>query len=129
MTLISDTDYYLLPPLLVNIAVGDIDPAQAKLPPSQLSARNVKTVKAAAVKIDPDNRTVETDQGKFNYDYLLASLGTDFDFKSYNLSAGNHNYTLDGALELKDALAAFKGGSVVIYTPEPIYSMAYIPSR
>jgi len=77
ITLISDTDYYLLPPLLVNIALGDLDPAQAQLPLSMLSKRGVKVVKASVTKVDPDNRVVETNQGKFNYDYLIASLGVD----------------------------------------------------
>jgi NADH dehydrogenase, FAD-containing subunit len=127
ITLVSDTDYYLLPPLLVNIALGDISPQQAMLPLSRFAYRNVKTVKAAVKKVDPDNRTVETEQGKFQYDYLIASLGTDFDFKSYNLGVGNHNYTLDGALKFKEALANFHGGSVVVYTPEPVYRCGVYP--
>ncbi|WP_291767654.1 NAD(P)/FAD-dependent oxidoreductase [Caldivirga sp. UBA161] len=127
VTLISDTDYYLLPPLLVNIALGDMDPAQAQLPLTMLSKRGVKSIKATVTKIDPDNRVVETDKGKFNYDYLLASLGTEFDFKSYNLGVGYHNFTLDGALKLREALMNFKGGSVVVFTPEPLYRCGVYP--
>jgi sulfide:quinone oxidoreductase len=127
ITLISDTDYYLLPPLLVNIALGDLDPAQAQLPLSMLSKRGVKVVKASVTKVDPDNRVVETSQGKFNYDYLIASLGVEHDFKSYNLGVGYHNFTLDGALKLKEALRNFKGGSVVVFTPEPIYRCGVYP--
>ena len=127
ITLISDTDYYLLPPLLVNIALGDIEPSAAQLPLSLLGKRGVKFVKAKVTKIDPDNRVVETDQGKFNYDYLLASLGVDFDFQSYNLGVGYHNYTLEGALKLKEALRSFSGGRVVLFTPEPIYRCGVYP--
>ena len=127
ITLISDTDYYLLPPLLVNIALGDMDPAQAQLPLSMLNKRGVKNVKATVTKIDPDNRVVETDKGKFNYDYLLASLGVEHDFQSYNLGVGYHNFTLDGALKLRDALRNFKGGSVVVFTPEPLYRCGVYP--
>ncbi|CCC82445.1 FAD-dependent oxidoreductase [Thermoproteus tenax] len=127
ITLISDTDYYLLPPLLVNIALGDISPQQATLPLSRFAYRNVKVVKATVKKVDPDNRAVETDQGKFQYDYLIASLGTEFDFSSYNLAAGNHNYTIDGALKMREALINFRGGSVVIYTPEPVYRCGVYP--
>ncbi|WP_243678414.1 FAD-dependent oxidoreductase [Vulcanisaeta distributa] len=128
ITVISDTDYYLLPPLLVNIALGDIEPSKAQLPLSMLERRGgVKFVKAKVTKVDPDNRVVETDQGKFNYDYLLASLGVDFDFQSYNLGVGYHNYTLDGALKLRDALKSFSGGKVVIFTPEPVYRCGVYP--
>ncbi|ADN51147.1 NAD(P)/FAD-dependent oxidoreductase [Vulcanisaeta distributa] len=127
ITIVSDTDYYLLPPLLVNIALGDIEPSKAQLPLSMLERRGVKFVKAKVTKIDPDNRVVETDQGKFNYDYLLASLGVDFDFQSYNLGVGYHNYTLDGALKLRDALRSFSGGKVIIFTPEPIYRCGVYP--
>ncbi|MFB6490072.1 MAG: NAD(P)/FAD-dependent oxidoreductase [Thermoproteus sp. AZ2] len=127
ITLISDVDYYLLPPLLVNIALGDISPSQAQIPLSKFSAKNVKVVKASVTKVDPDNRAVETTAGKFSYDYLIASLGTSFDFASYNLGAGNHNFTLDGALKLKEALGSFKGGNVVIYTPEPVYRCGVYP--
>ena len=127
ITLVSDTDYYLLPPLLVNIALGDLDPQQAQLPLSMLTRRGVKVVKASVTKIDPDNRVVETTQGKFQYDYLIASLGTEFDFKTYNLAAGLHNFTLDGALKLKEALSKFTGGRVVVFTPEPIYRCGVYP--
>ena len=127
ITLISDNDYYLLPPLLANIALGDIEPSAAQLPLSLLSRRGVKFVKAKVTRIDPDNRVVETDQGKFNYDYLLASLGVDFDFQSYNLGVGYHNFTLEGALKLKEALRSFSGGRVVLFTPEPIYRCGVYP--
>lgn len=127
ITLISDTDYYLLPPLLVNIALGDSEPHEVQLPLSLLSRRGVKVVKATVTKIDPDNRTVETNQGKFNYDYLIASLGVAFDFKSYNLGVGYHNFTLDGALKMREALRNFHGGSVVVLTPEPIYRCGVYP--
>ncbi|WP_048056788.1 NAD(P)/FAD-dependent oxidoreductase [Vulcanisaeta moutnovskia] len=127
ITIINDTDYYLLPPLLVNIALGDIEPKQAQLPLSLLERRGVKYVKAKVTKIDPDNRVVETDQGKFDYDYLLASLGVENDFQSYNLGVGYHNYTLDGALKLKEALRSFTGGKVVLVAPEPIYRCGVYP--
>ncbi|WP_243680962.1 hypothetical protein [Vulcanisaeta souniana] len=104
--------------MLVNIALGDMEPRQAQLPLSMLEKRGVKYVKAKITKIDPpDNRVVETDQGKFNYDYLLASLGVENDFQSYNLGVGYHNYTLDGALKLKEALRSFTGGKVVLLAP------------
>jgi sulfide:quinone oxidoreductase len=127
ITLINDTDYYLLPPLLVNIAFGDMEPSKAQLPLSMITKRGVKVVKATVTKIDPDNRVVETDQGKFNYDYLLASLGTSFDFQSYNLGVGYHNFTIDGALKLKDALKSFNGGKVALFTPELLYRCGVYP--
>ncbi len=52
ITIVSDTDYYLLPPLLVNIALGDIEPSKAQLPLSMLERRGVKFVKAKVTKID-----------------------------------------------------------------------------
>ncbi|MFP3179023.1 MAG: FAD/NAD(P)-binding oxidoreductase [Thermocladium sp.] len=127
ITIINDTDYYLLPPLLVNIALGDIDPSQAQLPLSMLGRRGVKYVKAIVTKVDPENRTVETDKGKFNYDYLIASLGVENDFKTYNLGVGYHNFSLEGALKLKEALRSFTGGNVVVFTPEPLYRCGVYP--
>ncbi|MFP3306136.1 MAG: FAD/NAD(P)-binding oxidoreductase [Thermocladium sp.] len=127
ITIINDTDYYLLPPLLVNIALGDIDPSQAQLPLSMLGRRGVKYVKAIVTKVDPENRTVETDKGKFNYDYLIASLGVENDFKTYNLGVGYHNFSLEGALKLKEALRSFTGGNVVVFTPEPLYRCGIYP--
>jgi len=127
ITIINDTDYYLLPPLLVNIALGDIDPSQAQLPLSMLGRRGVKYVKAIVTKVDPENRTVETDKGKFNYDYLIASLGVENDFKTYNLGVGYHNFSLEGALKLKEALRSFTGGNVVVFTPEPLYRCGTYP--
>ncbi len=88
----------------------------------------MRYVKANITKVDPENRTVETDKGKFTYDYLIASLGIENDFKTYNLGVGGyHNFSLDGALKLREALRSFSGGNVVVFTPEPIYRCGVYP--
>ncbi|MGC8543910.1 MAG: NAD(P)/FAD-dependent oxidoreductase, partial [Vulcanisaeta sp.] len=43
------------------------------------------------------------------------------------LGIGYHNFTLDGALKLKEALQSFNGGKVVLFTPEPVYRCGVYP--
>ncbi|HEV51656.1 MAG TPA: NAD(P)/FAD-dependent oxidoreductase [Thermoprotei archaeon] len=127
ITLISDSDYFYWPPYLSDVAFGGMDPSEIYQPLSHLSQRGVKVVKAKITKIAPENRKVTTESGDVAYDYLIASLGSVYDFSSYGLSAGVHNYTLEGALKMREALSSFGGGKLVIFAPEMVHRCGMYP--
>ncbi len=127
LVLVSDSDFYLFPPYLANVALGDMQPEEISLPLSRLKERGVKFVRSKIKTFDPANRKVLTDSGEIQYDYLLASLGSELDFDTYNLGSGYHNFTLDGSLKMKDALSSFGGGKVLIFTPSPMYRCGIYP--
>jgi sulfide:quinone oxidoreductase len=69
--------------------------------------------------IDPRRREVQTSVGDFTGDHLVVALGADLDMSAVPglAEAGHSFYTLSGAVRLRDALAAFSGGRLVLLIP------------
>lgn len=89
---------------------------------------------AEVTHIDLENRRVQTNQGELAYDALVVALGAEVSVDSVpGLSEAvehglaGHYYTLPGALHLRERLASFAGGRVVLviarlpykYPPSP----------
>ncbi len=66
--------------------------------------------------VDPAARRVSTDAGSYDADFIVVALGADYDFAATpGFEQGGHDYyTLTGAERLRDALADFKGGRVLV---------------
>ena len=66
--------------------------------------------------IDPASRRVSTDAGTYDADFLVVAMGADYDMDATpGLEAGGFEYyTLAGAERLRDALADFNGGKVLV---------------
>ena len=66
--------------------------------------------------IDPAARRVTTDAGSYDADFLVVALGADYDIAATpGFEAGGYEYyTLAGAERLRDALADFDGGRVLV---------------
>lgn len=76
----------------------------------------VRFVQATVTSIDPHRRRVETNAGDFEGDVMVVALGADLDPAATPglLEDGNEFYTVPGAFALKDVLANFKGGRVIV---------------
>lgn len=76
----------------------------------------VRFVAAHISAIDPQTRRVETTAGSFEGDVLVVALGADLDpAHTPGLVEGGHEfYTEAGAFALRDVLADFPGGRVVV---------------
>jgi len=66
--------------------------------------------------IDPAARRVTTDAGAHDADFLVVAMGADYDMAATpGFEAGGHEYyTLAGAERLRDALADFDGGRILV---------------
>src|SRR3954451_23642593 len=66
--------------------------------------------------IDPGARQVTTDAGSYDADFLVVAMGADYDIGATpGLEAGGYEYyTVAGAERLRDALAEFDGGRVLV---------------
>ena len=66
--------------------------------------------------IDPAAKRVETDAGPFDADILVVALGADLhpDATPGLLEGGHEFYTVAGAFALRDVLADFAGGRVIV---------------
>ncbi len=120
VTLITDSEWHEFQPLYADVAFGTATPEEVRAPIASLERLGVRVRIEKVTRIDAGNRTVETERGRYQYDYLVVSLGVRYGWDAYpGLDRyGVHNYTLEGALEMAKALRSFRGGRVVILVPE-----------
>ena len=76
----------------------------------------VQFVQTTVRSIDPVAKRVETDAGPYDADVLVVALGADLDPSATpGLVEGGHEfYTVAGAFALRDVIAGFAGGRVVV---------------
>ncbi len=76
ITVIDRENHHLFQPLLYQVAMAALSPAEIAAPiRSLLSRGNARVIKASAERIDVAERRVVTDCGEFPYDYLLLACG------------------------------------------------------
>lgn len=77
VTVIDRENHHLFQPLLYQVAMAALSPADIAVPIRSLLAeyRNVRVLKASAERVDIANRKVLTSSGEFPYDYLLLACG------------------------------------------------------
>ena len=96
-------------PSYLYVAFGYREPDQVSLPLSLLERRGIRFVQAEVQRIDAANRRVETSAGPMDYDILVVSLGAETVEIGYPSP-----WELDLALKTREALAGFRGGTLVV---------------
>jgi sulfide:quinone oxidoreductase len=96
--------------------VGQRTPGDLTRDLRRYRGNGVEVVRAEVTALDPTARTVETSAGALAADFLVLALGAELDPAGFpGLSqAGLTFYTAPGAVALRDHLARFGGGRVVI---------------
>jgi sulfide:quinone oxidoreductase len=76
----------------------------------------VRVVQATVTAIDPVARSATTTAGTFDADVLVVALGADLhpELTPGLVEDGHEFYTVAGAFDLAEVLAAFEGGRVVV---------------
>ncbi len=97
----------------------------------RVSRSGVRFVRATVQSIDPQARRVETDAGSFDCDILVVALGADLDPAATPglLEGGHEFYTIHGAFALRDVLANFQGGRVIIGVTSTPFKCPPAPSE
>lgn len=77
VTLLDRENHHLFQPLLYQVAMAALSPADIAAPIRSLLARyrNIRVLKADVQRIDVQARVVVTDSGEFAYDHLLLACG------------------------------------------------------
>lgn len=98
------------------VMMGWREPAAISRPLAAMSARGIEFRQATIEAIDPAARSVVTDGGTVEYDYLVVALGAQLDQETMPalVRAGSTPYTLDGAQELRREWQHFAAGSVAV---------------
>jgi sulfide:quinone oxidoreductase len=91
----------------------------------------VRFVRAEVTAIDPQRRHVETTAGTFDADILVVALGAEVHPEATPglVEHGNEFYTNAGAYALRDVLAEFPGGRVVIGVTSTPFKCPPAPSE
>ncbi len=121
-TIVTNSPYHYFPAFFPDVALGEAEPDDVRAPVQNIAeAYHAKLILDEVTRVDPANRVVETKGGKkLEYDYLFICAGTDYGWDDYPglREAAHHNYTLEGAVELRKALAGFRGGTIAVVVPE-----------
>jgi sulfide:quinone oxidoreductase len=119
------------PPSFPWVAVGRRRgrPEAVSRPLARLARRGVRFTEAEVTGMDPDRDSISTSSGEVPYDQLVLAPGAAIAPESVDgLAEAAHGfYTLADAERLRDALAAFGGGRVLIAIAAPPYRSLAAP--
>lgn len=82
ITLVDKNNYHFFPPLIYQVATSFIQASNISYPFRRLFAegKNVNFHMGSILKVNPENKTIETDTGNLEYDYLVIAIGTESNF-------------------------------------------------
>ena len=91
----------------------------------------MRFVQTTVRAIDPDAKRVETDAGTFDADILVVALGADLHPEATPglVEGGYEFYTVPGAFALRDVLANFDGGRVIVAVTSTPFKCPPAPSE
>jgi len=123
VTLVERSTTFTFPPSLLWLMVGKRQAKTITRDYSGLSRRGVDVLHDSVTGIDTDAAEVRTGSTTLPYDHLVVALGAQLDPGRLPGLAEHtyHPYDLPSAERLRDALARFRGGRVVV----AIASMPY----
>jgi len=110
---------HIFMPSFLFVMTGQRQPRDISRSLSHLQKRKVKVIQSEITGIDPTRQEVSLANEKINYDYLVVSLGmqTRPDLVPGFAGASLHPWEMETALQLRQALADFRGGRVVVGVP------------
>src|SRR3990170_6004296 len=96
---------------------------------SALAKRGIEWVRGEVETLDPNSKTVRTTAGTLNADYVVVALGAERAPQSVPgfAEAALNLYETDGALKIRQALADFSGGRIVVLVSRTPFSCPSAP--
>jgi sulfide:quinone oxidoreductase len=116
VTLLDRNDAFFFGFSKLEVMLGRQSPEETKLYYRDLAKDGVEFRQETVVGIDPAARRVTTDAGSYDADFVVVALGAGYDMAATpGFEAGGFEYySLAGAERLRDALADFDGGRVLV---------------
>jgi sulfide:quinone oxidoreductase len=110
---------HIFMPAFLFVMLGERQPWDISRKLGLLEKRNVKVIQSEILGIDPRNQQVLLKKEALTYDYLIVSLGlqTRPDLVSGFAEASIHPWEIESAVRLRDTLANFRGGRIVVGVP------------
>ena len=116
VTLLDRNDSFYFGYSKLEVMLGRQSAEEVRLPYAAVDRQGVRFRQETVLDIDPVARRVMTDAATHEADFLVVAMGADYDMTvTPGLEDGGHEYyTLAGAERLRDALADFEGGRVLV---------------
>jgi sulfide:quinone oxidoreductase len=116
VTLLDRNDAFFFGYSKLEVMLGRQSAEEVKLYYRDIAKEGVEFRRERVTGIDASARRVTTDVGSYDADFVVVALGADYDMAATpGFEADGHEYyTLAGAERLRDALAEFDGGRVLV---------------
>jgi sulfide:quinone oxidoreductase len=116
VTLIDKSDAFVFGFTKLDVMFGHSSLDDVRLPYAAVAKPSVEFRQETILSIDPHTRRVTTDGGVYDADILVVALGADYDLGAIPgfIEGGHEFYTPEGADAVRDVLAGFDAGVVVI---------------
>jgi sulfide:quinone oxidoreductase len=116
VTLIDRNDAFYFGFSKLDVLLGRRARSDVLLPYREIAKEGVEFRRETVTAIDPRRRRVVTDAGSYDADFLAVALGADYDLAATPgfEHGGFEYYSLAGAERLREALADFEAGTVLI---------------
>ena len=131
VVLIDQSDGFVFGFSKLDVMFGKVPAESVHHSYTALVKPGVTFVQSTVTSIDPGAKRVETDAGPFDADILVVALGADLhpDATPGLIEGGHEFYTLAGAFGLRDVLAAFGGGRVIVGVTSTPFKCPPAPSE
>jgi sulfide:quinone oxidoreductase len=131
VVLIERNDHFVFGFSKLDVMFGRATAASVQHHYAVIAKPGVRFVQTEIRSIDPTARRVATDLGEFDGDVLVVALGADLDPSATPglVEAGHEFYTNQGALAVRDALASFAGGNVIVGVTSTPFKCPPAPSE
>ena len=116
VTLLDRNDSFFFGYSKLDVMLGKQAADDARMYYRDIARDGVEFRQETVTAIDPATRRVTTDAGSHGADFIAVAMGADYDMAATpGLEAGGHEYyTMAGAERLRDELADFDGGRVLV---------------
>ena len=120
---------HFFPPSLLWLMVGERTPEDFTRSLDRLIGRGVEFRHSEVARIDPQRREIEIAGETLAADAMVIALGAEYAPEAIPglPQAGLNLYTMDGAIAIRDTLARFEGGRIVVLTAAPMYKCPAAP--
>jgi sulfide:quinone oxidoreductase len=131
VVLIDKSDDFVFGFSKLEVLFGRARPEEVRHPYRDLVKPGVQFVQSTIRAINPNTKRVETDAGTFDADILVVALGADLHPEATpGLVEGGYDfYTTASAFELRDVLATFAGGRVIVAVTSTPFKCPPAPSE
>ena len=131
VVLVDQSDGFVFGFSKLDVMFGRATPEAVFHPYRAIDMPGLQFVQTTIRSIDPVARRIDTDAGTFDADIMVVALGADLEASATPglIEAGHEFYTVAGAFALRDVLANFDGGRVIVGVTSAPFKCPPAPSE